>query len=103
MKEERSHSTQEMVIKVVSKVIMQKQPTFLMNNNGNIGNGGCFTTATHYHLEESHSTSQEGNIEGGCEHIIAKKTAYILSEMNLTTRDVGCFPDSNTQVHNEAH
>ena len=65
-------------------------------------NGGCFTTATHYHLEESHSTSQERNIEGGCEHVIVKKTAYILSEANITTGNVGSPPNSNTQVHDEA-
>ncbi len=93
-----------MVLEVARKVILQKQPTFLMNDNRNIKNGGCFTTATHYHLEESHSTSQERkNIEGGCEHIIVKKAACILSEANITTGDIGCFPNSNTQINDEAH
>ena len=73
-----------------------------MDNNGNTGNEGYFTAATHYHLEESHSTSKEEYIEGGCEHVIATKTAYTLSEGNITTGSVGCFPDSNTQFHDEA-
>ena len=51
----------------------------------------------------SHNTSQEGNIKEGCEYIIAKKTAYILSEGNITTGSVGCPPNSNTLIHDEAH
>ncbi len=72
-----------------------------MNNNGNTGNGKCFTTATNYHLKVLTAQHKEGNIEEGCKYIIAKKIADILSE-GTSQLGMKAVSSTATPIHDEA-